>query len=93
MVSSVSPERCEHDGRPAGARGHLDGVQRLGERADLVELDEDGVGRALLDALGEALDVGDEEVVADDLDAVAELVGHELPAVPVVLGQAVLDAR
>ena len=33
---------------------------------------------ALLDALREALDVGDEQVVADELDAVAELVGQEL---------------
>ena len=41
--------------------------------------------------LRQALGVGDEEVVADDLDLVAELVGQELPAVPVVLGQAVLD--
>ena len=35
----------------AGARGHLDGVEGLGQRADLVDLDQDRVGDALLDAL------------------------------------------
>src|SRR6478735_5387023 len=37
------------------ALGHLDGVERLGERADLVDLDEQGVGRARLDSAGEPL--------------------------------------
>ena len=45
----------------------------------------------LLDALREAGGVGDEEVVADELAAVADLLGQQLPAVPVVLGHAVLD--
>jgi hypothetical protein len=30
--------------------GHLDGLQRLGEGADLVDLDQDRVGDAALDA-------------------------------------------
>ena len=40
---------------------------------------------------GEPGGVGDEEVVADQLAAAAELVGQQLPALPVVLGHAVLD--
>ena len=39
----------------------------------------------------EPLGVGDEQVVADELHAVAELLGERGPAVPVVLGHAVLD--
>ena len=39
------------------------------------------------------LDVGHEDVVADQLDAVAELVGQRLPALRIVLGHAVLDRR
>ena len=39
----------------------------------------------------DALSIGDEEVVADDLDAAAEAGGHELPALPVVLAHAVLN--
>ena len=80
-----------HHRRVAGAVGHIDGGERLGQRADLVDLDQDRVGGAFLDAAAEALDVGDEQVVADELQALAELVGRQLPALPVVLGQAVLD--
>ena len=52
--------------------GQLDRLERLGERADLVDLDEDGVGDPALDALLQALHVGDEQVVADELHPVAE---------------------
>ena len=69
----------------------LHGFDRLGQGADLVELDQQGVGSLLLDAAADALGVGDQQVVADDLDAVAHLGGHQLPAFPVVLGQAVFD--
>ena len=47
VVSSVSPERWRDDRGPAGAAGQLDRLERLGQRADLVELDQDGVGGAL----------------------------------------------
>ncbi len=39
------------------------------------------------------LDVRDEDVVAHELDLAAEPLGAELPAVPVVLREAVLDAE
>ena len=87
--------------RLAGAVGHHDRVaarlrepdrlDRLRQRPDLVHLDEDGVGDAALDPLTEALGVRDEEIVADELDAVAELGRQLLPGVPVVLGATVLD--
>ena len=38
------------DGGVAGALGHLDGGEGLGQRADLVDLDQDRVGNALVDA-------------------------------------------
>ena len=47
-VSSVSPERWRDDRGVAVAAAQLDGVQRLGDGADLVDLDENGVGRRLL---------------------------------------------
>ena len=90
-LSTVSPLRCETIApQPACAR-HFDGRDRLAQGADLVQLDQHGVGRLFLDAALDALDVGDEEVVADQLDLVADLAVQELPAVPVVLGQAVLQ--
>ncbi len=71
------------DSGPAGVLGHLDGFDRLGEGADLVELDEDGVRDAELNALLDDLGVGDEEIVADELDLVAEFLVELFPAFPV----------
>ncbi len=48
-------------------------------------------GDALVDALLEALDVRHEQVVADELHAVAEQTRERCPTVPVVLGHAVFD--
>ena len=70
---------------------HLDGVESLGERANLVHLDKDRVGSTHLDALLQEVDVGDEEVVAHELAAVANALGELHPAFPVVLVEAVLD--
>ena len=81
-------------GRNGGVTGlvrHLDGLQRLGNRADLVQLDEDRVAAAQANALGQALGVRDEQVVADQLDLAAQLLRHVLPALPVLLVEAVLD--
>ena len=48
-VSSVSPERWEMT-RGSRPRGHGDGLERLGHRADLVELHQQRVADALVDA-------------------------------------------
>jgi len=79
------------DGGVACALGHVDGFDGLGEGADLVELNEDGVAGAHLDALRQALRVGDEEIVADDLDFLSKGLGEFDIAVPVVLVEAVFD--
>src|ERR1019366_1121588 len=73
------------------AGSQADAGERLGQGADLVELDEDGVGDLALDAPLQALDVRHEDVVADELHAVADALGERLPAVPVVLRAAILD--
>ena len=80
-----------HDAGVTGLLGGLDGLERLGERADLVDLDQDRVGGTQLDALLEALGVGDEQVVAHQLHLVANATGELNPAVPVLLGHAVLN--
>ena len=70
---------------------HLDSVERLGQGADLVELDEHGIGGAELDALLDALNVRDKQIVADELDLLSKAVHEHLPAFPVILGHAVLE--
>src|SRR5208282_1213814 len=79
------------DGGVTVAASQLDGVERLRQRADLVHLDEDAVGRILGYAFPQARCVGDKEVVAHQLHLVAQLARQLLPAGPVVLGQAVLE--
>src|SRR5690606_14255539 len=73
------------------APGGVDRLERFGKGTDLVHLDEDGIADAALDPLAEANGVGDEEVVADEQDVVADRIGERLPAVPVVLVESVLD--
>ena len=82
-----------HHRRVTGALRHLDRGQRLGQRADLIDLDQDRVRDALADALRQACDIGDEQIVADKLAAPADEVGQNRPAGPVVLGHAVLDGN
>src|SRR5690606_38974493 len=76
-----------------GGLGHLDGFQGLGQRANLVELDQDRIADALVDALLENLGVGHEQVVTDQLYLLTDLVGQHLPARPVGLVHAIFDGN
>ncbi|SQC39936.1 Uncharacterised protein [Clostridium sporogenes] len=78
-------------GRVTRALRHFDCRERFGQRTDLVDLDEDRVRDALLDAFLQDARVRDEQVVADQLYLLAEAVGQQLPAVPVAFVHAVLD--
>ncbi|BAC17851.1 conserved hypothetical protein [Corynebacterium efficiens YS-314] len=80
-----------HHGGVTCAVCHVDGVEGLGEGTDLVDLDQDGVGGLLGDALLQTGRVGDEEVIADDLNLVTDLGGQCDVAIPVVLLQRILD--
>ena len=81
-----------HHAAEAVAVREVDGVEGLGERADLVDLHQQRVGGLLADAAPEPLDVGDEQVVADELH-----LGRRASAVidaqpvPVLLVERVLD--
>jgi hypothetical protein len=66
---------ADHGG-VVGALGHLDGGEGLGQRADLVDLDQDRVGDVLVDAFLEDLGVGDEQVVAHQLHLFAQAFGQ-----------------
>ena len=76
----------------AGLPGHGDGIQGLAESADLVELNENGIGDTLLDTLGQDFRVGNKQVVPDQLQLVTEFFGQHLPTIPVTLVHAVFDA-
>src|SRR5690606_38029270 len=76
-----------------GGLGHLDGFQGLGQRANLVELDQDRVAGALVDAFPDNLGVSHEQCVTDQLYLLSDLVGHNVPARPVGLVHAIFDGN
>ena len=68
VVSSVSPLRWLMIVRVAVAAGQFDGFQRFGQGADLVDLDENAVGRAFWSMpCCRRVGVRHEQVVADEL--------------------------
>ena len=73
--------------------GHRDRIERFGEGADLVHLDQDRVGQPLADPIGKSLGVGHEKIIADELAAIPQGFGQRRPAFEVVLGTAILDRQ
>ena len=51
---------------------HLDGVHGLADRTDLVHLDEDCIGHMQLDARIQTFRIGHKEIVAHQLDLIAQ---------------------
>ena len=80
-----------HDGAIAGMLGKQDCVDSLGEGADLVGLDQNRIGAFLGDAALQELDIGDKQIIANQLDAVTQTLGEDFPVGPIVLGKAVFD--
>ena len=53
------------------AMSQLDRLNRFGQRADLIDFDQNAVGDAFVDTALKSRRVGDEQVVADQLNAIA----------------------
>ena len=91
VVSSVSPDRCETTAdQPAPRASSMASRVSVSVPIWLSLMRTELAAPSSMPA-GDPFRVGDEQVVADELDRVAEPLGEVLPAVPVVLGQAVLD--
>ena len=78
--------------RIAIAPRQVDRVESLADRADLIHLDEDCVRDLLLDAALEAVGIGDEQIVADELHLFTQRGSKRFPTGPVVFRHAVFDA-
>ena len=74
-----------------GLLRHGHRFQSLGYGADLVELDQNGIGDAVADAFGEDFRIGDEIIVADQLQFFAKRLGDGQPAVAVFFAHAVFE--
>lgn len=80
-----------HHGTPVGAIGQLHRCHSFTQRAGLVELDQHGVGGIGVDALLDALNIGDKHVIAHQFELTAKFTVEQLPAFPVVFRQAVFQ--
>src|SRR2546421_12699538 len=71
--------------------GHLYRCQRLGQGANLIELNQDRVGRTLLDTALKTGRVGHKQVITHKLYTITQALTQQLPAVPVVFRQAIFE--
>ena len=80
-----------HHDSPASLLRHVAGFNTLGDGSDLVDLEKKRVTHFLVNSGLNSGGVGDEEVVADNLDLVAELLGHFNVSLEVVLVEGVFN--
>ena len=90
VVLGLSRSVAGHDA-PSVLLGKLDGIDRLGDGTDLVDLKEQAVGRSLLNGLLDLNGVGDGEVVANNLNLLSDLAADLGPVVPIVLVKGILN--
>ena len=70
---------------------HANGFERLGQGANLIQLDQNRIRTPLGDTTLQDLWIRHEEIVPDELDLVPKRFRHERPAIPIVLRQTVFD--
>ena len=93
VVSSVSPERWLITLRQPAAVRHLDRLDRLGQRADLVELDQDALAARSSIARARRSVLVTSRSSPTSWTRSPSLRRKRAPAGPVILGQAVLEAH
>mmetsp|Transcript_79159 Transcript_79159/g.173575 ORF Transcript_79159/g.173575 Transcript_79159/m.173575 type:complete len:466 (-) Transcript_79159:120-1517(-) len=89
-VLSLAGSVRAHDA-PTVLLAQLHSLDGLANRADLVHLQEEGVAGLVLDGLLHSADVGDGQVVTNNLARLADGSGELGPGSPVVLVERVLD--
>ena len=80
-----------HDRSVARTVGNAHRIERFGQCSDLVDLHQQRIGQTLLDPVAQPFGIGDEQVVAHQLDTVADTVGERFPTGEIVFGHAVFD--
>src|SRR5215471_3200419 len=67
-------------------------VERLGQSADLVGLDQHRVSNTTFDTSLDSFGISDEQIIANQLNTRSELIGQHFPSVPIIFGEPVFDA-
>src|SRR5262249_48486473 len=69
----------------------IDRRKCLRQRADLIDLDQNGIRHVFGYSSSEKFHIRDKKIVADQLNFCAEFIRQFLPALPIILGATVLD--
>ncbi len=77
---------------PCGFR-HRDRFKRLCQRANLIEFNQDRISDAFIDSSLEDLCIGDKEIVANQLNLIAQFFSQYRPTRPVGFIQTVFDGN
>src|SRR6516225_9038694 len=80
----------DHRGVSVLAR-QVNGIDGLADRADLVHFDKDRIANSGIDASLQPFNIRHEQVIAHELNLLAQFPSHELPAVPIVFGKTVFE--
>lgn len=92
VILGLATSVRNHD-TPASSLRHVASLNRLGNGADLVDLEKESVAKFLVDTRLHSLGVRHEEIIADNLDLVAELGGHLDVGFEVILIEGVLNGN
>ncbi len=68
---------------------HFNGIERFRQRADLIHLDQNGVGASRFDSLLQIFHIRNKQIIPHQLAAVSYPVRQHLPAVPIILRHSV----
>src|ERR1700759_3230635 len=80
-----------NDRRIAITPRQLNRFEGLSHSTNLVDLDQDRVGNAILNSLLQPLNVSDKKIIAHQLNAVAGLLRKRAPAFPIILSQTIFN--
>ena len=67
--------------------GHRDSIECLGQGTNLINFDKHCIGRSTRDSFAQSLRISDEEVIADELNAVTKKHRHIFPTTPIILSE------
>src|SRR6516162_1994198 len=76
---------------PIGGAGCLDRLDGLGDRSGLVGFDKNGIAGPDKRGLADALSIGHQEIIADDLDTISDRFRETYPSVLIEFRERILD--
>ena len=67
-------------------------IEGLSQRTNLIDFHQDGITDPFVDSALKKFHIGNKQIIAHQLHTIANLVGQQLPCLPVVFGASILNA-